>query len=169
MLTRADGTPAATARFANVARDLFVLLLQHAAQTVTLCTALPTPLQPVAPPPAPLPPAPPAPAVVAWSMGFALHLSASSSTGYLNVQQQPSGRFGAKRRVDGKQVSVGCFGTAVEAAVEYARAVAEAEGDETAGARRRGRPRQTSADLGQVSHIGGGGGEGQASRRCAQV
>ena len=37
-------------------------------------------------------------------------------------------RFQAKQQVDGRQVCYGYFGTAVEAAVAYARAVGEAPG-----------------------------------------
>ena len=52
-----------------------------------------------------------------------LHLSSSCSTGYKGVWRQSSGRFQA--RLDGRLVSIGSFGTAVEAAVAYARAVGE--------------------------------------------
>ena len=55
--------------------------------------------------------------------GLRLHLS-SNATGYKGVQEH-SGRFQAKRKVDGKVVYIGDFDTAVEAAVAYARAVGE--------------------------------------------
>ncbi|EOD21267.1 hypothetical protein EMIHUDRAFT_241459 [Emiliania huxleyi CCMP1516] len=48
-----------------------------------------------------------------------------NSTGYLGVRKQVSGRFKARHKVDGKEVYIGGFGTAVEAAVAYARAVGE--------------------------------------------
>jgi len=54
-----------------------------------------------------------------------LHLSSSSSTGYKGVTELASGRFRAQRKVDGKDVHIGSFGMAVEAAVAYARAVGE--------------------------------------------
>ena len=58
--------------------------------------------------------------------GLRLHLSSSSSSGYKGVNKQASGRFEAKHRVGGKVVYLGTFGTAVEAAVAYARAFGEA-------------------------------------------
>ena len=59
--------------------------------------------------------------------GLRLHLSSSSSTGYKGVYKGDSrnGRFEAKHRVAGRQVTVGRFDTAVEAAVAFARAVGE--------------------------------------------
>ncbi|EOD27849.1 hypothetical protein EMIHUDRAFT_204848 [Emiliania huxleyi CCMP1516] len=62
--------------------------------------------------------------VVAEAEGLRLHLSSSSATGYKNVCNNGS-RFQARRWVDGRQVCCGYFGTAVEAAVAYARAVGE--------------------------------------------
>ena len=59
--------------------------------------------------------------------GLRLHLSSSNSTGYKNVFKQASGRFWAQHTVDGGQVHIGTFDTAVEAAVAYARAVGQAE------------------------------------------
>ncbi|EOD22356.1 hypothetical protein EMIHUDRAFT_116813 [Emiliania huxleyi CCMP1516] len=56
--------------------------------------------------------------------GLRLHLSSSSSAGYKGVFTN-SGRFRAQRRLDGRLVSIGIFGTAVQAAVAYARAVGE--------------------------------------------
>ncbi|EOD36956.1 hypothetical protein EMIHUDRAFT_98343 [Emiliania huxleyi CCMP1516] len=83
-------------------------------------------------PPAPhAPPAPPA--VATEAEGLPLHLSSSSSTGYRGVYTS-GGRFMAQRRVDGLAVCLGTgFATAVEAAVAYARAVAEAEAEESGG------------------------------------
>ena len=69
------------------------------------------------------PPAPPAVATEAESLR--LHFSSNNSTGYKGVREH-SGRFQAKHRVDGKQFCLGTFGSAVEAAVAYARAVGEA-------------------------------------------
>ncbi|EOD31629.1 Hypothetical protein EMIHUDRAFT_231600 [Emiliania huxleyi CCMP1516] len=58
--------------------------------------------------------------------GLRLHLSSSSNTGYQGVYNLASGRFEAKRKVDGRTVHLGYFATAVEAAVAYARAMSEA-------------------------------------------
>ena len=55
--------------------------------------------------------------------GLSLHLS-SNSTGYRGVREH-SGRFQAQRMVDGRADYLGTFGTAVEAAVAYARAAGE--------------------------------------------
>ena len=66
----------------------------------------------------------PAVAVATEAEGLRLHLSSSSSTGYKNVFKDGS-RFKVEHRVDGRQVRVGSFDTAVEAAVAYARAVGE--------------------------------------------
>ncbi|EOD06405.1 hypothetical protein EMIHUDRAFT_219295 [Emiliania huxleyi CCMP1516] len=58
--------------------------------------------------------------------GLRLHLSSRSNAGYSGVcKHRPSGRFDARRKVDGKDVYIGNFGTAVEAAVAYARSVGE--------------------------------------------
>ncbi|EOD08643.1 hypothetical protein EMIHUDRAFT_217386 [Emiliania huxleyi CCMP1516] len=54
--------------------------------------------------------------------GLRLHLSSTSATGYKGVSRD-EGRFRAIREVDGRRVSLGCFATAVEAAVAYARPV----------------------------------------------
>ncbi|EOD28286.1 hypothetical protein EMIHUDRAFT_114210 [Emiliania huxleyi CCMP1516] len=79
-------------------------------------------------PPPPPPPthreAAPAAPLVTEAEGLRLHLSSSSSTGYRGVYEH-SGRYQAKRWVDGKEVYLGSFATAVEAAVAYARAVGE--------------------------------------------
>ena len=56
--------------------------------------------------------------------GLRLHLSSKNSTGYLGVFHH-GGRFEARRTVDGKEVYIGLFDTAVEAAVAYVRAVGE--------------------------------------------
>ncbi|EOD17984.1 hypothetical protein EMIHUDRAFT_195991 [Emiliania huxleyi CCMP1516] len=66
------------------------------------------------------------PTVATEAEGLQLHLSSSGSTGYRGVYDHDSGRFQAKRRVDGKEVHLGTFDTAVEAAVAYARAISEA-------------------------------------------
>jgi len=71
-------------------------------------------------------------APVAEAEGLRLHLSSSSSTGYAGVSKTTrcTGRFHARHKVGGR--SLGSFGSAVEAAVAYARAVGEAdeEGEE---------------------------------------
>uniref|UniRef100_A0A7S3SYS9 AP2/ERF domain-containing protein n=1 Tax=Emiliania huxleyi TaxID=2903 RepID=A0A7S3SYS9_EMIHU len=60
--------------------------------------------------------------------GLRLHLSSRSITGYKGVYVQPrSGRFEARRKVEGKDVCLGTFDMAVEAAVAYARSVALAQ------------------------------------------
>ena len=64
--------------------------------------------------------------VVAEAEGLRLHLSSNNSTGYRGVCKV-KGRFVAADQKGGKKVSFGCFGTAVEAAVAYARAVGERE------------------------------------------
>jgi len=71
------------------------------------------------------PPAPPT--VVAEAEGLRLHLSSSSSTGYKGVRADRS-RYKAQRSVGGREVYLGSFDTAVEAAVAYARAGGESEG-----------------------------------------
>ena len=69
---------------------------------------------------------PPPPALpVAEAEGLRLHLSSSNNTGYKGVYQSTSNIFVAKRAASGRQVSLGQFGTAVEAAVAYAQAVGE--------------------------------------------
>ncbi|EOD39800.1 hypothetical protein EMIHUDRAFT_223336 [Emiliania huxleyi CCMP1516] len=66
------------------------------------------------------------PTVATEAEGLRLHLSSRSNAGYSGVcKHRPSGRFEARRKVDGKDVYIGSFGTAVEAAVAYARAVGE--------------------------------------------
>ena len=69
-------------------------------------------------------PAPPT--VAAEAEGLRLHLSSITSTGYKGVHADRS-RFRAEAREGGKQVYLGSFATAVEAAVAYARAVGQAE------------------------------------------
>ena len=64
-------------------------------------------------------------AVAGEAEGLRLHLSRSNSTGYRGVRKERR-RFRAQRKVDGKSVALGCFDTAVEAAVAYARMVGEA-------------------------------------------
>eukprot|EP00315_Gephyrocapsa_oceanica_P015603 CAMPEP_0185348708 /NCGR_PEP_ID=MMETSP1364-20130426/1895_1 /TAXON_ID=38817 /ORGANISM="Gephyrocapsa oceanica, Strain RCC1303" /LENGTH=194 /DNA_ID=CAMNT_0027948163 /DNA_START=23 /DNA_END=603 /DNA_ORIENTATION=+ len=69
------------------------------------------------------------PEVEAESEGLRLHLSGTSSSGYRGVSHAKAGaqrRFRAYRTSGGRQVSLGLFDTAVEAAVAYARAVGEA-------------------------------------------
>ena len=77
-------------------------------------------------------------AAAAEAQGVRLHLSSSSSTGYKCVKERSTGRFEAKHSVGGKKVYLGTFGTAVEAAVAYARAAGEApaaaDGEEVAAA-----------------------------------
>jgi len=65
---------------------------------------------------------------VAEADGVLLHLSGKSKTGYLGVSKLATGRFRAQHYVGGKQVRLGHFGTAVQAAVAYARAVGHARG-----------------------------------------
>ena len=65
--------------------------------------------------------------VVAEAEGLRLHLSSNSATGYKGVIKNGS-RFQPLPWVDGKKAYLGTFGTAVEAAVAYARAVGEAPG-----------------------------------------
>ena len=67
--------------------------------------------------------------MAAESEGLRLHLSSSNGTGYKGVfkdTSKPTVRFRAGHSVAGKTVSLGSFGTAVEAAVAYARAVGQA-------------------------------------------
>jgi len=64
--------------------------------------------------------------------GLLLHLSIKSNTGYLGVTKLASGRVQAKHWVDGKEACLGCFDTAVEAAVAYARAVGVARASRAA-------------------------------------
>ena len=62
--------------------------------------------------------------VVAEAEGLQLHLSSkNTSTGYKGVARHHSGRFEARRSVNGRNVHLGLFDTAVEAAVAYAQAV----------------------------------------------
>ena len=58
--------------------------------------------------------------------GLRLHLSSNAATGYKNVRES-SGRFEARicPGGSGRQIAIGRFDTAVEAAVAYARAVGE--------------------------------------------
>ena len=65
-------------------------------------------------------------AVVAQAEGLRLHLSSSSSTGYKGVRRQSGSVFRAYRNKNGKQVTIGRYDSAVEAAVAYARAVGQA-------------------------------------------
>ena len=65
---------------------------------------------------------------VAEADGVLLHLSGKSTTGYAGVSKLATGRFRAQHYVGGKQVRLGHFGTAVQAAVAYARAVGHARG-----------------------------------------
>ena len=64
--------------------------------------------------------------MLAEAEGLRLHLSSAAATGYKGVAKLPSGRFEARRAADGIKFCLGRFGTAVEAAVAYARAVEEA-------------------------------------------
>ena len=66
--------------------------------------------------------------VVVEAEGYKLHLATRSNnkTGYKGVKEQ-NGRFYAERWIDGKQVHLGTYDTAVEAAVAYARHAAGEE------------------------------------------
>ena len=55
-----------------------------------------------------------------------LHLSSSNRTGYTGVSKVASGRFKATQEVDGRNVYLGTYDTAVQAAVAYARAIGTA-------------------------------------------
>ena len=56
--------------------------------------------------------------------GLQLHLSSkNTSTGYKGVARHHSGRFEARRSANGRNLHLGLFDTAVEAAVAYAQAV----------------------------------------------
>ena len=58
--------------------------------------------------------------------GFRLHLNAESSTGYRGVAFMPRQKCKQFKAREGK-VYLGCFATAVEAAVRYARHVQQKE------------------------------------------
>jgi len=66
--------------------------------------------------------------VVSEAEGMQLHLSAKCSTGYKGVWRDPTPNvtepFQVRTRRDGRQVSLGSFATAVEAAVAYAKHMA---------------------------------------------
>jgi len=66
-----------------------------------------------------------APVVATEAEGLRLHLSSSSATGYKGVVSSSHGRFRAQRTVGRSNVILGVFGTAVEAALAYARSVGE--------------------------------------------
>ena len=79
--------------------------------------------------------------MVTEAQGWRLHLSSRSSTGYAGVRKQEqasgsrgrrlpwaSGRFAAYHTVDGRQIFIGFFDSAVEAAVAYARAEGSVDG-----------------------------------------
>merc|ERR1711938_483891 len=73
-------------------------------------------------------------APVAEAEGLRLHLSSAAATGYKGVLKRASGRLPYSVRYGGTKVCLGNFGTAVEAAVAYARAVEEAAAKATAAA-----------------------------------
>ena len=73
-------------------------------------------------------------APVAEAEGLRLHLSSAAATGYKGVLKHASGRLPYSVRYGGTKVCLGNFGTAVEAAVAYARAVEEAAAKATAAA-----------------------------------
>ena len=76
----------------------------------------------------PAPPPKPKPAVVEEFDGLRLHLSSKNSMGYLGVSPvSGSGRFQAQLRDNGKQVYIGTYDTAVEAAAAYARTLKSLE------------------------------------------
>ena len=64
-------------------------------------------------------------AVVNEAEGYKLFLSAKTATGYMGVFKQSSGRFIARRMAGGKDVCIGTFDTAVEAAVAFAKHAAK--------------------------------------------
>ena len=75
--------------------------------------------------------------MVTEAQGWRLHLSSRSSTGYagagVGLARPPtspwaSGRFTAYHTVDGRQIFIGFFDSAVEAAVAYARAEGSVDG-----------------------------------------
>ena len=72
--------------------------------------------------------------MLAEAEGLRLHLSSAAATGYKGVIEYASGRFQARRKANGFYKGLGTFGTAVEAAVAYARAVEEAAAAATAAA-----------------------------------
>ena len=87
--------------------------------------------------------------MVTEAQGWRLHLSSRSSTGYAGVRKQEqasgsrgrrppwaSGRFTAYHTVDGRQIFIGFFDSAVEAAVAYARAEGSVDGQVAPPARR---------------------------------
>ncbi|EOD16510.1 hypothetical protein EMIHUDRAFT_119013 [Emiliania huxleyi CCMP1516] len=70
--------------------------------------------------------------IVTEADGMRLHLSPNSATGYLGVYLE-RGKFCAQTKVGGRgapRIFLGSFGTAVEAAVAYARRVGEAAAPE---------------------------------------
>ena len=91
--------------------------------------------------------------------GLHLHLSSSNSTGYKNVFKEPSGRFEANHRVEGRNVGLGIFDTAVEAAVAYARTAGQAGGEAGPSAPAEGEP--PAAYEPPTPAVGGGGGSGR--------
>ncbi|EOD20879.1 hypothetical protein EMIHUDRAFT_117407 [Emiliania huxleyi CCMP1516] len=114
------------------------------------------------------PPAQPPPIVATEAEGLRLHLSSRCSTGYLGVfEHRSSGRFEARRSVDGRQVTIGYFGSAVAAAVAYARAVGEAA------AATAGEAGPSAAAAGEASDSGegepgGAGGEAAAGESSSE-
>ena len=102
-------------------------------------------------------------AVATEAEGLRLHLSSSSSSGYLGVVEHTAGRFKAQRKVGGRNVFLGTFDTAVEAAVAYARAVGKAEPAAAGGRAVREKRVRGATDTGQSARRGGGGGVGGGS------
>ena len=87
------------------------------------------------------PPRAPAPAeLVTEAEGLRLHMSPDNPTGYKGIRVKQGGRFEARTKTQGKDVYLGSFGTAVEAAVAYAKHVGP-----PAARRRRRRRRPTSS------------------------
>ena len=79
--------------------------------------------------------------------GLRLHLSSRSSTGYAAVVKRAHGRFEASHKVDGRRnVYLGTFDTAVDAAVAYARTVGEYQAPATPAV-------ATEADAGLRLHV----------------
>ena len=59
--------------------------------------------------------------------GYTLLRSSSTASGYAGVYQLPTGKFKASACFDGKSTHIGHFDTAIEAAVAYAKHVAQNE------------------------------------------
>ena len=89
--------------------------------------------------------------------GLQLHLSATNPTGYLGLQVVDGARFRARYG----QKHIGTYGTAVEAAMAYAKAVAAAENGDGGGDEEGEGERPSSSATGEEEE----GGEGAAEER----